>query len=124
MQVIRGEEAEALGLQPPEGQDAIRVHWWADPPDDSVLHVGMASVAPGGATPPHVHIGGQVMVVVSGRGFVETDGRREELVPGDVVIAAPGELHVHGAAADSPLAHLTVTTGGYRFPGGDPRPDD
>jgi len=32
------------------------------------------------------------------------------------VIAPPGELHVHGALADHPFGHLTVTTGGYHFP--------
>ena len=42
-----------------------------------------------------------------------------ELSPGDVVSCPPGELHTHGAAGDSHFSHLTVTTGGYTFPGPD-----
>jgi quercetin dioxygenase-like cupin family protein len=80
------------------------------------LDVGMVTMSPGGVTPPHVHIGGQVLVVTAGRGFVEADGARHTVAPGDVVICPPGELHVHGALADQPFAHFTVTTGGYTFP--------
>jgi quercetin dioxygenase-like cupin family protein len=56
-----------------------------------------------------------VIVVISGRGYVETADERVVVGPGDVVISPPGELHTHGADAAGPWAHLTVTTGGYRF---------
>jgi quercetin dioxygenase-like cupin family protein len=42
-------------------------------------------VSPGGITRPHIHTGGQVMIVTAGRGFVEVEGKRFELGPGDVV---------------------------------------
>ena len=80
------------------------------------LDVGAVTVKAGTATPPHVHLGGQVILVTHGRGFVETDGNRVEIQAGDVVICPPGELHTHGALDDTPLSHLTVTTGGYSFP--------
>lgn len=55
-------------------------------------------------------------MVTAGRGFVETSGNRVEIGEADIVICRPGELHTHGALGDTPLSHLTVTTGGYSFP--------
>ena len=55
--------------------------------------------------------------MVSGRGWVETAGERGWIGPGDVVVTPPEELHTHGAADDGPMAHLTVTTGGFQLPG-------
>lgn len=95
---------------------AVRASWLQGPTNDANLDVAMVALPPGGATPPHIHVGGQVIVVTSGRGYVETNGVREPLRPGDIVVAPAGELHTHGADPDSPFAHLTVTTGGYRFP--------
>ena len=91
-------------------------HWLEGPFNGDRLDVALVNVAPGAATPPHVHLGGQVIVVINGRGFVEVNGSRIEIGNNDVVICPPGELHTHGALADGPLVHLTVTTGGYSFP--------
>lgn len=67
---------------------------------------------PGGRTFWHSHTDGQVLLVASGRGMVETrDGHRHLLHPGDVVWSAPGEHHWHGAAPDSFLAHTAVSLG-------------
>ena len=57
-----------------------------------------------------------MIVVVSGRGFVDSTGGRVVVGPGDVVISDPGELHTHGTEGTEPLSHLTVTTGGVRLP--------
>jgi quercetin dioxygenase-like cupin family protein len=41
-----------------------------------------------------------------------SDGETAGVSPGDVVHAPPGELHWHGAAPDSPMMHLSITSGG------------
>jgi quercetin dioxygenase-like cupin family protein len=116
MRIVRAEEVEQLsGAIPDEGQ-RIAPHWWEGPHDDGRLNAGVVTVSPGGITPPHIHIGGQVMIVTAGRGFVEVDGNRFELGPGDVVVTPGGELHTHGAGADQSFSHLNVTGGGYTFP--------
>lgn len=67
---------------------------------------------PGGRTFWHSHAGGQVLIVASGRGMVETrDGDKRELGPGDVVWAPPGEVHWHGAAPDAFINHTAVSLG-------------
>lgn len=67
---------------------------------------------PGGRTYWHSHDDGQLLLVASGRGAVETrDGDRKDLRPGDTVWAPPGEEHWHGAAPDSLMVHTAVSLG-------------
>lgn len=92
------------------------MEWLEGPFNADRLDVGLVTLSEGGVTPPHVHLGGQVMIVTGGRGFVDTDGERVEIALGDVVVCAPGELHTHGSLPNTSLSHLTITTGGYHFP--------
>lgn len=66
----------------------------------------------GGRSRPHVHASGQILHVVSGRGVVGDASGRRQVGPGDVVAAAPGEWHWHGAAPDSPMTHVTIQLAG------------
>jgi len=80
--------------------------------EDGVTMIGV-QFAPGARSDWHRHPGGQLLYVVSGAGLVQTeDGTTLRISPGDVVHAPAGELHWHGAAPDSPMMHLSVTSGG------------
>ena len=69
--------------------------------------------APGARSDWHSHPGGQLLYVVSGAGRVQTeDGSTVRISAGDVVHSPPGERHWHGASPDSPMMHLSITTGG------------
>jgi quercetin dioxygenase-like cupin family protein len=118
VKLVRAEDVAAMTTETPAA-GLLVPNWLEGPHTAARLDVGLMSLGPGAVTPPHVHLGGQVMVVTSGRGFVETDGDRVELAAGDVVICPPGELHTHGADHDHAFAHLTVTTLGYTFPSQD-----
>lgn len=115
MKIVRAREALELSARIPNEEARLLPNWLEGPFNSDRLDVGIVTVSPGGVTPPHTHIGGQVIVVTAGRGFVETNGTRTEIGEADIVICPPGELHAHGALADGPLSHLTVTTGGYSF---------
>lgn len=81
--------------------------------DDRILNAITVMFEPEARTNWHSHPEGQVLYVTSGKGRVGTDrGPILPLAPGDVVYADPGELHWHGAAPDSPMIHLSLTTGG------------
>ncbi len=68
---------------------------------------------PGARTDWHSHPEGQVLYVVSGAGRVqEDDGTTVEISVGDVVYTEPGTVHWHGATQQSPMMHLSITTGG------------
>lgn len=80
------------------------------PREDSMPRVAVASVTfePGARTAWHTHPLGQTLIVVSGRGWAQSGGRREEIGPGDVVWFPPGERHWHGATATSAMTHIAI----------------
>lgn len=68
--------------------------------------------APGGRTFWHSHEHGQVLHVLAGEGLVAAEGGAPQPIgPGDVVWAAPGEVHWHGGGPRSMLLHLAVSLG-------------
>ena len=66
----------------------------------------------GATTGWHVHDSDQILVVTAGRGIVANETEQREITVGDVVQIKAGERHWHGARADSPMSHITVTTAG------------
>lgn len=66
----------------------------------------------GATTGWHVHDCDQILIVTAGRGLVATESEQREIAPGDVVHIRAGERHWHGASAQSPLSHITVTAAG------------
>lgn len=81
-----------------------------DPTGLSVLGV---QFTPSARTDWHSHPGGQTLYVVSGSGYVANEaGDRVAISPGDTVTIPAGEMHWHGASGDSPMMHLSLTTGG------------
>jgi quercetin dioxygenase-like cupin family protein len=115
VRVIRAKDLAEMGGREPAA-DGPNVNWLEGPFTADRLDLGMVTLRPGAAAPPHVHLGGQIMVVTAGRGFVESAGERLTMETGDVVVCPPGELHTHGALDDGPLAHLTITTGAHTGP--------
>jgi quercetin dioxygenase-like cupin family protein len=80
------------------------------PPGD--VRVSRVRHDPGVHTSWHVHKGGQVIYVESGRGLVQKwGGEIQEMRAGDIVYTAPGEKHWHGAAPGSPLTIVATSLG-------------
>ncbi len=64
---------------------------------------------PGARTAWHSHPLGQTLIVVAGRGLVQSwGGPVAEIRSGDVVSAPAGEKHWHGAMPDSAMTHLAI----------------
>jgi quercetin dioxygenase-like cupin family protein len=114
VRLVRGGPASDRGA----GDSGLSSDWLQGPASSpGSLDVGVVTLAPGVTTPLHMHLEGQVPMVMAGEGFVEADGKRLEIGPGDVVVAAPGEWHVHGANPRATLVHVSVSTGGYEIAG-------
>ncbi len=65
--------------------------------------------APGARTAWHSHPLGQTLIVLSGQGRVQAwEGPVEEMCPGDVIWAPPGEKHWHGATPETTLVQIAV----------------
>ena len=108
MEIKRGSELKAMRGNP----DYFKGEVWVEPlvasPLIAVKGVRV-SFAPGARTAWHTHPAGQILFIVSGRGWVQKDG--ESALPistGDTVIIGAGEKHWHGASADCPMVHTAV----------------
>jgi quercetin dioxygenase-like cupin family protein len=89
---------------------------WSSPlsraPERTVAVIGVM-FEPGARSFWHRHPDGQVLYVASGSGRVgNSDGKFVEIAAGDVVYTPAGESHWHGAAPNSYLMHISITTGG------------
>ena len=81
--------------------------------DPDALNALGVHFEPGARTDWHSHPAGQVLYIAAGAGLVQTDeGETVEVSAGDVVYAPADELHWHGAGPNSPMTHLSLTTGG------------
>lgn len=98
------------------GAQGLELTWLQGPTTNDELDVGIVKVEAGAQTPAHSHHKGQVIVCVSGQGFVELEGERIIVNQGDVVICPAGEYHVHGASLDHSWEHLTISTGMHGGP--------
>ncbi len=73
---------------------------------EAAIRVASVLFDPGARTYWHSHGRGQVLLVTSGEGRVQSaggDGRR--IRTGDVVQVDPGEVHWHGAGPDTYMVH-------------------
>jgi quercetin dioxygenase-like cupin family protein len=78
----------------------------------STVTMTSATFTPGSRSHWHRHSAGQLLIVVSGEGWVgdRRDGAHVVHV-GDLVWTRPGEDHWHGATNDSQLTHIALTLG-------------
>jgi len=71
---------------------------------------GLVTFEPGARSAWHTHPGGQILIVVSGRGYVQEEGGpKREIKEGDVIWTPPGVKHWHGAAETSAMSHIAIT---------------
>lgn len=86
---------------------------WGDPVSaQDGVSINTIYFEPGARTHWHSHQNGQALHVTSGSGWVAARGEKARRVrSGDVVWTPPGEMHWHGAGADSFLVHIAVSLG-------------
>jgi len=64
---------------------------------------------PGARSAWHTHPLGQVLIVTSGCGLVQSEGGPAQMIrAGDVVWCPPGEKHWHGAAKSTAMTHISI----------------
>jgi quercetin dioxygenase-like cupin family protein len=78
-------------------------------PDPARVTCASVTFEPGARTAWHTHPLGQILIVTSGRGWVQSwGGPVEEIHPGDVVWFPPGEKHCHGATPTTAMTHIAI----------------
>lgn len=124
MQVIRsGEELEGELRHPADlftGEVTQRfVREFGEPVAAEML---FARFADGARTHWHSHAAGQIIHVLAGHTVIQVEGQPvEHAGAGDTIVAAPGELHWHGAATGAATTHAVHSLGDESWYGPAPR---
>jgi len=72
---------------------------------------GIVNFDKGARTAWHTHPNGQTLIVISGKGYVQQKGAEMMLIEKGSVVTIPADtFHWHGAAKDSPMAHVAIST--------------
>ena len=80
-----------------------------DPLFEARVRCASVTFEPGARTAWHTHPLGQTLIVTSGLGWAQREGRPiEEIRPGDVVWFAPNEKHWHGATPTTAMTHIAI----------------
>ena len=80
---------------------------------DSVhnVNIGAVTFAPGARTNWHYHNGGQILLVIAGRGLYQEKGKPVEVIEtGEVVKCPPHIEHWHGATPTDTMTHIAIGT--------------
>jgi len=78
-------------------------------------NVLLVTFEPGARLNFHTHDYEQYLIITDGEGIVATREEERIVRPGDVVFIAPGEVHWHGATANSSFTHLCIQRPGIRL---------
>lgn len=71
--------------------------------------VFLVDFAPGSRSAWHTHPAGQILIVASGKGWVQEWGKdRREIVPGNAVWIGPDVKHWHGATDKTGMSHYAI----------------
>ncbi len=71
----------------------------------------MVHFSPGARLRFHTHTGEQILYITDGKGIVATKSEEFIVTPGTVVYIPPGEVHWHGASADTSCSQIAVYKG-------------
>lgn len=72
--------------------------------------VGLVNFAPGARSHWHTHPLGQILIVVSGKGWTQCEGGpKKEIRAGDIVSCGCNKRHWHGATDTTAMSHYAVT---------------
>jgi quercetin dioxygenase-like cupin family protein len=87
----------------------VRIDPVFQPKEPARAAAASVTFEPGARTAWHTHPLGQRLIIVSGVGWVQTEGGQiEEVRPGDVVWFPPGLRHWHGAAEKTAMTHIAI----------------
>jgi quercetin dioxygenase-like cupin family protein len=87
----------------------VRIDGMFAMPDPASGAAALVTFEPGARTAWHTHPRGQLLLVVSGEGWVQTEGGSKQTIrAGDTVWFEPGERHWHGATAQNAMSHFAI----------------
>lgn len=109
MEVIKNGSQASMGLPADYFTGTARLDQPFRQVAPGTLKGASVTFEPGARTAWHTHPRGQTLIVTAGRGWVQLEGSTaQEIMPGDVVVIAAGELHWHGATRTTAMTHIAL----------------
>ena len=88
---------------------SVRVDPQFAAPDQTSLSAGHVTFEPGARSAWHSHPAGQLLIITSGKGWVqEANGAKREVNVGDVIWTPPSVKHWHGATDGNAMSHYAI----------------
>ena len=108
-------EIKRCGSQPSRSGAAenftgsVRIDPLFQAPDPAHVLCVSVTFEPSARSAWHTHPLGQILIVTSGCGWVQSEGQpKVEIRPGDLVWCPPGEKHWHGATPTTSMTHIAI----------------
>jgi len=87
----------------------VRIDPLFEAPEPARVRGASVTFEPGARSAWHTHPLGQILIVTSGFGWVQSEGQpKVDLRPGDVVWCPPNERHWHGATPTTAMTHIAI----------------
>jgi quercetin dioxygenase-like cupin family protein len=87
----------------------VRIDPLFEAPEPARARGASVTFEPGARTAWHRHPLGQILIVTSGCGWVQSaGGPKVEIRPGDVIWCPPNEKHWHGATPTTAMTHIAI----------------
>src|SRR3989344_9046806 len=111
MKVVKVKDLEMQKLNKPLFTGKVTRQSPVTDNEGSDLSIGYVHFPKGVRNKFHKHSNDQVLIVIKGKGIVETKEEVVQVKEDDVIWAPAGEIHRHGATQDSNFTHISVTHG-------------
>jgi len=109
--VIVNNDSTVTQGSPPNFSGVAKVSSRFTSPIDGHYRGALVEFEAGSRTAWHTHPKGQTLVIISGKGLVQNEGGDiQEMLPGNVITIPPNTRHWHGAAPDSSMSHIAIST--------------
>jgi quercetin dioxygenase-like cupin family protein len=84
-------------------------------PDSKEFNMSVVNFGKGVRNKFHTHDCEQILIVTAGQGIVATKEEERVVNPGDVILFPAGEVHWHGATAESDFSHIYIMNAGSKL---------
>lgn len=75
----------------------------------SNISFGHVNFMPNARTKWHTHPLGQILIITSGQGYIQLEGKEKEYIKsGDIVWIEANEKHWHGATESTKMSHIAI----------------